>query len=93
MPKQTQTLNLRLLIRELADDRNAVVYVTDSEHLWQIAGVERGCFVLSDCSQPLGKYETVRRVPAVELALTYRRVAPAVTGADVTAVGEHSNCG
>ena len=92
MHPNTQTLDLRSLIRELAADAHAVVYVTDTKTLWQIVGVDAGCFVLTDCAYPMGKSERQRTVTAVELALAYRRVEARLSASTVAAVGEPSNC-
>ena len=73
---ERKRVNLRDVIKALAADQYAVVYVTDGEALWQLDGVERGSFVLSDCGQPYGRNVRHLNVTAVELALGYDHVEP-----------------
>lgn len=71
-----QRVDLRWIVRTLADDPDAIVYVADDLDLWTIAAVEHGGFILSDCSQPLGKRVREINVSAVELALGFDLIVP-----------------
>lgn len=71
-----QRVDLRWIVRTLADDPDAIVYVADDHDLWTIAAVERGGFILSDCSQPCGKRAREISVSAVELALGFDLIVP-----------------
>lgn len=70
-------VDLRSLIRKMADEPDATIYLTDGDALFSIAGVADGGFVLSDCAEPLGKRASELTVSAVELALAYELIEPA----------------